>query len=70
VLNIWNANTFKHETFLNYGLQSVWSIHCLPESNFISIGYEEATVVVKIGKEAPLASYNNGKVVFVKQNEF
>ena len=70
VLNIWNANAFKHETFLNYGLQSIWSIHCPADSNFVAIGYEEATVVIKIGKETPLATYQNGKVVFIKQNEF
>lgn len=70
VLNVWNANSFKHETFLNYGLGAVWSIHCLPDSNFISLGYEEATVVIKIGNEAPLATFTNGKMVFVKQNEF
>lgn len=70
VLNVWNANAFKHETFLNYGLGSVWSINCLQDSNYISLGYEEATVVIKVGKETPLATYVNGKVVFIKSNEF
>lgn len=70
VLNIWNANAFKHETFLNYGLQAVWSIHALPESNYVAIGFEEATVVLKVGKETPLCTYSNGKTVYIKNNEF
>lgn len=69
VVNIWNAITFKHETALNYGLQRVWAIHALPESNYVALGFDEATVVLKIGKEAPMATFNNGKVVWVKQSE-
>lgn len=69
VINIWNAITFKLETFLNYGLQRVWAIHALPESNYVAFGFDEATMVIKIGKEAPMASFNNGKIVWVKQNE-
>lgn len=69
VINIWNAITFKLETFLNYGLQRVWAIHALPESNYVAFGFDEATMVIKIGKEAPMASFNNGKVVWVKQSE-
>ena len=68
VINLWNANTYKHETFLNYGLQHVWSVHCLPESNFVALGFEEATVVIKIGKDLPLATFSNGKTVWIKAN--
>lgn len=35
----------------------------------MALGFDEATVVLKIGKEAPMASFNNGKVVWVKQSE-
>lgn len=69
IINIWNAITFKLETTLNYNLQRVWAIHALPESNYVAFGFDEATVVIKIGKEAPMASFNNGKVVWVKQND-
>lgn len=54
---------------MNYGLQRVWAIHALPESNYVALGFDEATVVLKIGKESPMASFNNGKVVWVKQSE-
>ena len=69
VINIWNSLTYKQETFLNYGLKRVWAIHALPESNYVAFGFDEATVVIKLGKEVPLASFNNGKVVWVKQSE-
>ena len=67
IINIWNAITFKLETFLNYGLSRVWAIHSLPESNYVAFGFDEATVVIKIGKELPMASFSNSKIVWVKQ---
>jgi len=69
MVNIWNAVTYKPETQLNYGLKAAWSIHAIPESNVVGFGFDEGTVVIKIGKEIPLASFSNGKVIWVKQNE-
>lgn len=69
MVNIWNAMTYKPETQLNYGLKAAWSIHALPESNAVAFGFDEGTVVIKIGKEIPLASFSNGKVIWCKQNE-
>jgi len=40
----------------------------LPESNYVAFGFDEATMVIKLGKEMPLASFSNGKVVWVKQS--
>ena len=47
----------------------MWAIHALPESNYVAFGFDEATVVIMIGKEFPMVSFSNGKVVWVKQNE-
>lgn len=69
VINIWNSLTFRSEQQLNYGLKRVWSIHALPASNFVAIGFDEATVVLKIGNEIPLVSYSNGKVVMVNKSD-
>lgn len=41
----------------------------VPENNAVAFGFDEGTVVIKIGKENPLATFSNGKVVWVKQNE-
>jgi coatomer subunit beta' len=54
---------------LNYGLKRVWSIHALPASNNVAIGFDEATVVLRIGNEIPMVSFNNGKVVLVNRGE-
>jgi len=35
----------------------------------VAIGFDEATVVIKIGNEIPLMSYSNGKVVMVNKAE-
>lgn len=69
VINIWNALTYRNEQTLNYGLKRVWAVHPLPSSNYVAIGFDEATVVIKIGNEIPMVSYNNGKVVLVNKSE-
>ena len=69
VVNIWSSTTYKQVTQLNYGLKRIWSIAAMPETNAVGFGYDEGTVVIKIGKELPLATFSNGKVVQVKSNE-
>jgi coatomer subunit beta' len=69
VINVWNAVTFQKEQQLNYGLKRAWSIHCLPESNYVAMGFDDATIVIKVGKEFPLVTFSNSKVVWIKKNE-
>lgn len=38
----------------------------VPENNAVAFGCDEGTIVIKIGKENPLATFSNGKVVWVK----
>ena len=33
------------------------------------MGFDEATVVIKIGNEVPMVTYSNGKVVLVNKSE-
>jgi len=47
----------------------VWALHALPSSNNVAIGFDEATVVIKIGNEVPISSFSNGKVVMVNKSE-
>jgi coatomer subunit beta' len=44
-------------------------MHALPDSNMVSFGFDEGTVVIKIGNENPIVAFNNGKVVQLKSNE-
>lgn len=69
LVNIWNSATLKLEQSLKYGLERAWSVSCLKESNYVAIGYDDATVVVKVGSENPVVSFNNGRVLWAKQGE-
>jgi coatomer subunit beta' len=69
VINVWSSSSYKAVHQLNYGLKRIWGIHAVPEMNAVAFGFDEGTVVIKIGKELPLATFANGKVVWVKSNE-
>ena len=69
VIHMWNSNTYKEVNQLNYGLKRIWSIAAVPDTGSVAFGFDEGTVVIKIGKENPLATFSNGKVVWVKQQE-
>ena len=68
-VNIWNSQTYKKEEKLSYGLDRVWAMHALKDSNYVAIGYDEATVVIKLGNENPVVSFQNGRAVWAKQGE-
>ena len=48
--------TYRAETTLNYGLERAWSLATARESNELAIGYDEGTVLIKLGHDAPVAS--------------
>ncbi|KAK6914916.1 Coatomer, WD associated region [Dillenia turbinata] len=58
------------ENTLNYGLERVWAIGYMKGSRRIVLGYDEGTIMVKIGREEPVASMDNsGKIIWAKHNE-
>ena len=61
---LWHSTTFRPETSLNYVLDRLWSISVLPNSNAVALGYDEGTVVVKLGSEEPVVSYCGGKLIW------
>lgn len=55
---------------LTAGLERVWSIQAQRGSNTIAIGYDEGSVVVKIGREEPAASMDaSGKILWARHSE-
>jgi len=68
-VRIWHAATYRLEATLNYLLERVWSIAVLKGSNSAAIGYDEGTVVIKLGSEEPIASMHSGKIIWAKGNE-
>jgi len=69
-LRIWHSTTYRLENTLNYGLERVWAIGVIKGSNAVSIGYDEGTVMFKIGREDPVASMDtSGKIIWSKHND-
>lgn len=69
-VRVWHLNTFRLENTLNYGLERVWTINCMKGSNCVALGYDEGSVVVKLGREEPAMSMDNsGKIVWAKHTE-
>ena len=66
-VRIWHTTTYRAETTLNYGMERAWSLACTRDANKLAIGYDEGTVVLKLGHEMPVASMDNhtGKLVYV-----
>lgn len=70
-VRIWHATTYRAETTLNYGLERAWSIAAAEESNGLAIGYDEGTILIKLGHDAPVASLDThtGKLVSANNND-
>lgn len=69
-VRIWNMNTYRLVQTLNYGMGRVWALASLKNSNTLVIGYDNGTIVLKLGREEPVMSMDsNGKIVWAKQSE-
>ncbi|XP_063871887.1 coatomer subunit beta'-like isoform X3 [Scylla paramamosain] len=69
-VRVWHANTYRLENTLNYGLDRVWCICALKGSNNVCFGYDEGSVMVKVGREEPAMSMDvSGKIVWAKHSE-
>jgi len=69
-VRIWHANTYRLESTLNYGLERVWSISCLKGSNNVALGYDEGSIMIKLGREEPAMSMDSsGKIIWAKHSE-
>eukprot|EP00435_Cladocopium_sp_Y103_P033368 s2162_g8.t1 len=68
-VRIWHGSTYRLEATLSYFLERVWSISVLKGSNTAALGYDEGTVVIKLGSEEPVASMHSGKIIWAKGNE-
>jgi len=69
-VRIWHSNTYRLEKTLNYGMERVWSVAYLKGTNLLGLGYDEGAVLLKLGKEEPVASMDsNGKIIWARHNE-
>ncbi|XP_077998505.1 coatomer subunit beta'-like [Glandiceps talaboti] len=69
-IRIWHSSTYRHEKTLNYGLERSWTIATLQGSNAVAIGFDEGTVMLKLGREEPAMSMDSsGKIIWAKHSE-
>lgn len=68
-LKIWNSTTYRLEKSLNYGWDRAWSLSCIKGSNNLAAGFDDGTIMLKLGTDVPAASMDQtGKVIFCKYN--
>nr|ACD37566.1 beta prime coatomer protein complex subunit [Philodina roseola] len=70
-VKLWHSNTYRLESTLNYGLERCWTIACLKGSNNVALGFDEGTMMIKLGREEPAMSMDasTGKIVWAKHSE-
>ncbi|KAG5868665.1 hypothetical protein JTB14_009969 [Gonioctena quinquepunctata] len=70
-VRVWHANTHRLESSLNYGFERVWTICCLKGSNNVALGYDEGSILVKVGREEPAVSMDasGGKIIWARHSE-
>lgn len=70
-VRIWHANTHRLESSLNYGFERVWTICCFRGSNNVALGYDEGSILVKVGREEPAVSMDSsgGKIIWARHSE-
>lgn len=67
---VWHSSTYRLESTLNYLLERCWSVTALKGGNEVALGYDQGTVVLKLGSDMPVVSMTTqGKVVWAKGND-
>jgi len=66
----WNINTGKLEDSKILGYDIVWDVGVQRNNNVVGFGCEEAAVVVQMGSEEPLVTFNHhqSKIIYGVQN--
>ncbi|EIM88049.1 coatomer protein [Stereum hirsutum FP-91666 SS1] len=68
-VKIWNSGTYRLENTLSYGLERAWCIAVRKESNEVAVGFDEGSVVIKLGRDEPTFSMDpSGKLIYTRNN--
>ncbi|XP_037957982.1 coatomer subunit beta' [Teleopsis dalmanni] len=70
-VRIWHSGTYRLETCLNYGFERVWTIACMRGTNNVALGYDEGSIIIKVGREEPAMSMDviGSKIIWAKHSE-
>lgn len=67
---IWNSSTYKVEQSIYNNMERIWAIAYSRDDTKVALGYDEGTVVFKLGKEDPIVSMDDkGKIIMAIHNE-
>lgn len=67
---LFHSTTFRLEDTINDGKDRVWTLACRKGLNLLAVGFDAGPLVIKLGKEEPLASMDaSGKIIWAKNNE-
>lgn len=68
--NILTYRKFSEELNACICVSSTWIVYLNHSISRVVIGYDEGTIMVKLGREVPVASMDNGgKIIWAKHNE-
>ncbi|KAM3875283.1 coatomer subunit beta'-like [Diretmus argenteus] len=69
-VRIWHSNTYRLENTLNYGMERVWGVCGQRGSNSVALGYDEGSIIIKLGREEPAMSMDSsGKIMWARHSE-
>uniref|UniRef100_A0A146QJL8 Coatomer subunit beta' n=1 Tax=Fundulus heteroclitus TaxID=8078 RepID=A0A146QJL8_FUNHE len=69
-VRVWHSNTYRLENTLNYGMERVWCISGQHGSNNVALGYDEGSILIKLGREEPAMSMDSGgKIIWARHSE-
>eukprot|EP00920_Eleutheroschizon_duboscqi_P025546 GHVT01062852.1.p1 GENE.GHVT01062852.1~~GHVT01062852.1.p1 ORF type:complete len:966 (-),score=220.35 GHVT01062852.1:995-3892(-) len=68
-IRLWHSSTYRQETSLSYGMERVWGFTVRRGRNAVGVAFDEGTLVLSVGSEAPIASMQGAKVVWNKASE-
>ena len=67
---IHHSHSYNILNTLEYNLGMGWAVAVSPEDrNIIAFGFDEGSVIVKIGSDDPVVSISSGKLIFTKSME-
>ena len=69
LVKIWHSGTYRLEQTLNYAMERCWGVGVVKGGNSVALAFDEGTIVLRLGTEEPVVSWNSGKAVFSKGNE-
>uniref|UniRef100_UPI003AAB6239 coatomer subunit beta'-like n=1 Tax=Centroberyx gerrardi TaxID=166262 RepID=UPI003AAB6239 len=69
-VRIWHSNTYRLENTLNYGMERAWCVCGQRGSNSVALGYDEGSIIIKLGREEPAMSMDSsGKIMWARHSE-